>query len=393
MFGVIMAIVKNLLFALLFILFISSCKDEPTKPDENSEKFKTYIQQIDKIADSLTTKRSVKEFPGIDFSYPGIVIGVWSHNIGFSYTVVRGKKDLETGTALQINDLFRIASNTKTFTITVLLQLIDEGKLTLDDKLSSFYPDFPKADTVTIRMLCNMTSGIRQYEENNNFVSALINDYHTNFPPDELINYSKVLPYYFEPGTGFHYANVNTVICGRIIEKLTGNKLEQEIKTRIIDKLGLKNTFFPTNWLFPAGMSYAKGYEFASPTQPKAEVSEKFHPSVNWAAGAMISNFSDLKIWVEALADGKLISANMQNERLQTVYPTWSGVPVLENAKYALGIMNFKNFLGHQGDTSGYHTIILYDPIRKAGVIFLANYDGLPIETAYQVLKVLYPEL
>ncbi len=388
-----MPTVKILLSALLFILLISSCKDVPTKPDENSEKFKSYIEQIDKIADSLTTKRSDNNFPGIDLSYPGIVLGVWSHSMGFSYTVVKGKKDLETGAALQINDLFRIASITKTFTITVLLQLIDEGKLTLNDKLSRFYPDFPKADSVTIRMLCNLTSGIQQYEANNDFINALISNYQTNFPPDELINYSKVLPYYSEPGTGFHYANVNTVICGRIIEKLTGNKLEQEIKTRIIDKLGLKYTFFPTNWLFPAGMSYAKGYEFASPAQPKAEVSEKFHPSVNWAAGAMISNFSDLKIWVEALADGKLISANMQNERLQTVFPTWSGVPLLENSKYALGIMNFKNFLGHQGNISGYATIILYDPIRKAGVIFLGNYDGLVIETAYQVLKILYPEL
>ncbi len=91
---------------------------------------------------------------------PGIVAGIWAPNEGVELIYEGGYANLETKEAMGADMLFRIASNTKTFAITILLQLVDEGKLSLDDKLSQYYPDFPRGDEVTIEMLTNMRSGI-----------------------------------------------------------------------------------------------------------------------------------------------------------------------------------------------------------------------------------------
>jgi D-alanyl-D-alanine carboxypeptidase len=388
-----MTTIKKILLLLPLIFIFSSCKENTVSTGENVALNQSYISGINNIADSVTTKRKLPGYPDLDYSVPGIVISVWVKDKNFSYAVARGKADISTGRALKVNDLFRIGSITKTFVITVLLQLVDEGKISLDDKLSKFYPDYPDANKVTIRMLGNMSSGIFNYLEDIDFNNLLASEPLHEYLPADLVNYGKAHPYYFEPGAAFHYTNTATTIVGMIIEKLTGNKLENEVKTRIIDKLNLKNTFFPTDRFMPAGFSCSKGYTIESLQDFKADVTEKYSNSWLWAAGGMISNAEDLKIWAEALAEGKLISANMQKERLITVSPCFEGVPIYDKAKYGLGIMNVQGFIGHGGDILGYHTYMTYDPVRKAGAIVLLNYDGEALNETYAVLKILYPEI
>jgi len=383
----------NLLIVCLFVFIAISCKEDPANIEGNDVLFQSYIAKIDYIADSLTTKRVSTEHPELDLNIPGVVIGVWSKNIGFSYSVAKGKADVSSGRKLQINDLFRIGSMTKPFVITVLLQLVDEGKLSLEDKLSKYFPDFPNASNVTIKMLCNMSSGIFNYAENPAFQNKLNSSPLTIWEPIDLINYAKDEDFYFEPGSGFHYSNTNTCFVGLIIEKLTGNKLGQEIKTRILDELNLKNTFFASDQYFPVGYSYSKGYEIENLENFKPDVTEKYSQTWSWAAGAMISNLNDLMIWAEALGEGRLISANMQKERMVTVFPCYPGVPIAEKLKYGLGIENFVGFWGHGGDIAGYHTFLLYDPIKKAGVVVLFNYTGSALNTAYDIIKILDPAL
>lgn len=97
--------------------------------------FSLNIAKINNIADSVIFRRKLLGYPDLDYNMPGIVISTWAKDRGFSYEVAKGKADLSTGRALKVNDLFRIGSITKTFGITVMLQLVDEGKVSLGDKL------------------------------------------------------------------------------------------------------------------------------------------------------------------------------------------------------------------------------------------------------------------
>ena len=127
-----------------------------------------------------------------------------------SYVKSFGTSDIVTKAPMKSNDLFRIASITKTFVITVFLQLVDEKKVSLDDKLSKFFPDFPRAGEVTLRQLCNMTSGVFNYWETEDFVAWITEHPLKPVTPWEAIFWAKDVPFYFNPGDDFHYSNTNT---------------------------------------------------------------------------------------------------------------------------------------------------------------------------------------
>ena len=147
------------------------------------------------------------------------------------------------GTAVTNNSLFRIGSNSKAFLVVVMLQLEAEGKLSLDDKLSKFFPnDFPKWQNVTIKQMLNMTSGIPEY------TSILIETYGNNpkrnFSTDEILNEVKNKDLRYSPGSHYFYSNTNYVLANKIIEKITKNKLANEIENRIFKKLNLNHSFY-----------------------------------------------------------------------------------------------------------------------------------------------------
>jgi len=198
-----------------------------------------------------------------DLKIPGAIVGVWKGNEKYIKTF--GVSDLETGTPIKADDNMRIGSITKTFTGTVVLQLFDEGKLNLSDKLSLYFPDYPNGDNITITMLGNMTSGIYNYSDDEHFVKELINNLNRTFTPDELIDIAKSHPPYFSPGTGFHYSNSNTVLLGMIVEKITGNSLADEIRSRILIPLDMTKTIFSNDTYFPE--PHANGYIYLDSLQ------------------------------------------------------------------------------------------------------------------------------
>jgi D-alanyl-D-alanine carboxypeptidase len=282
--------------------------------------------------------------------------------------------------------LFRVGSNTKTFVITVLLQLVDEKKIPLDDKLDKFYPEFPRSSEVTIRQLCDMSSGIFNFWESQNFIDWIVANPHKVGTPWEFISWAipNPYPYGFDIGKGFYYSNTNTYLIGLIIEKITGNPIELEVKTRIIDRLQLRDTFFPVTYTFPAGTAYSKGYRATSDLKGPKDFSEFLDPCLRWAAGAIISNTDDMRIWVKECAVGSFLSKETQAERLKT-----RDFPQM-NSKYGLGITEYRGFLGHGGDTFGYHTIFLYSPTRKTTVAVLLNMDEINQHLAAQKIIDLY---
>ncbi|CAG1771808.1 partial D-alanyl-D-alanine carboxypeptidase, partial [uncultured bacterium] len=149
---------RKILLSLLLLLslFLISCSDAPTIVNQSQS---AIISRINMVTDSLLQATGV----------PGIVVGVWDPGKNISLQKGFGYGNPTTKSPLGFSDLFRIGSNTKSFVITVILQLVDEGKIRLTDKLSKYYPQFPRADEVTLHHLCTMSSGIFNYTNLDSF--------------------------------------------------------------------------------------------------------------------------------------------------------------------------------------------------------------------------------
>lgn len=307
-----------------------------------------------------------------DLNVPGAIIGVW---IGDKtpWIATMGVADLETKQPISIDDKVRIGSITKTFTGTILLQLVDEGKIRLDDKLSKYFPDFPNGNNITIEQLGNMTSGIYNYSDDSVLVADMLGNLQKGFTPQELITIAKNHPPYFEPGTSYHYSNTNTILLGLIIEQITGNPFGKEIQYRIFNPLEMKNTSFENDSNFPE--PHAHGYFYFDSTSAEPTDVTGLNPSWGWSAGAIISTLGDLFKFAKPMATGQLINSNTQNKRLKwgktmtSPHGEWANVPL----RYAFAICDFGGAFGHNGGIPGFNSFMGYIPEKDATIIVLVN--------------------
>ena len=145
------------------------------------------------------------------------------------------------GVPVKTDDYFRVGSNTKTMTATVILQLMQEGKLKLDDPVSKYYSGVPNGDTITIAQLLGMRSGLPNYT----YDPAFVKQPQKVWKPEELLALSFAKPVDFAPGAQFEYSNANYIVLGLIIEKLTGMSAPDAFQKRIFEPLGLKHTSLP----------------------------------------------------------------------------------------------------------------------------------------------------
>jgi D-alanyl-D-alanine carboxypeptidase len=168
---------------------------------------------------------------------PGVVVGVWVPGEG-EYVVARGKANLRTGEKRDLGNPFRIGSITKTFTATAVSQLVEEGKLSKNDKLSKWYPDFPNAEKITIEHLLRMQSGIVMPEGEPEQYSTT----------EEVIEGSAKQGIVFgTPGQRTEYSDINYILLGEIISKVSGNDTGDQLTQTILKPLGMKNTSYPFN--------------------------------------------------------------------------------------------------------------------------------------------------
>jgi CubicO group peptidase (beta-lactamase class C family) len=314
-------------------------------------------------------------------------------------TFVAGYANLANNAPLQSNMTFRIGSNTKTFTATVVLQLIDENTkipgtsqvVNLDTTAvailgTSAMASVPNASLITIRQLLSMTSGVYDYNDDD-FVATVYKSPATAWTPQQILATIAGKPAYFAPGAAcgqcpqycasnqttsncFMYSNTNYIILGMIIEKLTGDTAPNQIQKRILTPLKLTNTSFPTT---SAITGYVNGYQATGASQSCTgpvgaaklydDVTTCFNPTSAWTAGAMISNLTDMQTWLTALVGGKMISATMQSERTTWVLGMLEGIPI----QYGLGLMRVgigpanqaPYFQGHAGEFWGYGTVMM----------------------------------
>jgi D-alanyl-D-alanine carboxypeptidase len=223
---------------------------------------------------------------------PGLVVGIWVPGKG-KFVRAFGTGDLSTNAALRLDDHFRIASNTKTFTATAVLQLVDKGNLRLQDDLEKFIPGIPYGNQITIKELLNMSSGIYDFTTDEELVKKFVDDpLLPGWTPQDVIPVIQGHKPAFAPGTAVAYSDSNYVLLGLIVEKVTGRKLGDVIQTEILDQLGMRETSYPTTPDLPA--PFSRGYYPITDAAPR-EITE-INPDFPAGAGAMISTLRDLRI-------------------------------------------------------------------------------------------------
>ncbi len=295
-----------------------------------------------------------------DDKFPAALAAVRGRD-GRTRNYTAGVADLTTGAKVPVDGQVRIASNTKIFTATVVLQLVGEGKVRLDAPIETYLPKLVRGDgidgrNITVRQLLQHTSGLPDYDQH------IARDYfavqHTYFEPRDLIDLALAEKALFAPGTGWEYSNTNYLVAGLLVQKVTGRPISEEITNRIIKRIGLRHTYWPTVGDQTIRGRHPKGYFAAKPEDPLVDVTD-MDPSMAWAAGQLIGTPSDLNRFLTALLDGELLRPEQLKQMQTTVEaPDFS---VRGNARYGLGLASVTLSCGriawsHGGDAPGYET-------------------------------------
>lgn len=291
-----------------------------------------------------------------------------------------GFADLENRVPVTRDSVFCIGSISKQFGAAAAMQLVEAGKLSLDDTLAKYLPDFPRADRITIRNLLQHTTGIVDFEYSGTWPKAMGLERTT----DEVIATFRDLPPLFEPGQQWSYSSSNYVLLGKILEKITGEPLAQLMKTRVFDRAGLEHTRFCDSYeLIP---NRARGYMRAKAGFTPAPWS---HLAQFGLAGGICSTAHDLLRWQHALEEGKVVSAASYRE-MSTPGTLADGQPI----HYGLGLSQLR--LGnhrrviHTGGVSGFGAMLEHFPEDKLRIITLANDRSVDVahELALSILKI-----
>ncbi|ORM30102.1 serine hydrolase domain-containing protein [Williamsia sp. 1135] len=284
----------------------------------------------------------------------------------------------------------RIGSNTKTWTGTAIMQLVEEGKISVDDPVSKYRPDVPNGENITVGQLLNMRSGLYNYTETVTLNEALDNDPQKVWTPEQLLGLAFANPPYFPPGGGYHYSNTNTVLLGLIAEQLDGKPIAQIFQDRFFSKLNMSGSSFPANTDTSIPAPYASGYSYSGNIETlnepalsperiaaieagtvKPRVTTNDNPSWTWSAGQGIATANDLATWVKAMGDGELLNEATQKLRIDSVQPTDPDKP--GGAGYGYGIAQMGPMYGHIGEMPGYNSFMGYDPANDVTMVVWAN--------------------
>ncbi|KOG41418.1 serine hydrolase domain-containing protein [Streptomyces decoyicus] len=289
--------------------------------------------------------------------YPAaLAAAVDRHGRTHHYTA--GVADLRTGAKVPADGQVRAGSNTKTFTATVVLQLVGEGKVALDAPIEEYLPHLVRGEgidgrRITVRQLLQHTSGLPNYTD---FTGDLVGkERHTYVQPRALLDLALAHKARFAPGADWEYSNTNYLLAGLLIEKVTGRPLAEQITHRVIDRIGLRHTYFPGVGEEGIREAHPEGYYATKPGAPLKNITE-MDPSWAWAAGQVVSTPGDLSRFFSALSAGKLLEP-AQLAQMRTTVPAglWPG------ARYGLGVVSTPLscgglMWGHGGDIPGYNT-------------------------------------
>lgn len=300
-------------------------------------------------------------------STPGAVVGVSSPE--GTWTAAYGVAAPATGEPMEVGVRTRIGSVTKPFTATLILQLAEEGQLSLEDPIADYVQGIPNGEDITLRHLADMTSGVASYTRSTAFTDRFFADPETAFTPEELVAVGVSESPLFAPGEQFDYSNTNYILLGLVIEQVTGQSVGEVLEERIFDPLGLDETVWPgdsTEMPDP----YAQGFTLQGDTATPEAPANATHWNPTWGAtaGALISDMDDLLIYGRAMGTGHgLLEPETQRERLTSFQPPEDG--------YGLGFGCIDGWVGHTGTQPGYNTTVYYDTTTDTTVVVQATSD------------------
>ena len=310
---------------------------------------------------------------------------------GQTWAATAGVDDLGTGAPFVADNHVRIASITKTYTANAILQLVDEGELSLDDTLEQHIPGIANGAEITIEDLLAMRSGVWDFTADDDLVARFDADPMFAWTPEQTIELIKAQPADFAPGEKVVYCDSNYVLLGRILEQITGMTASEAINTMVIDRLGLQDTDFPAadqpGVPAPATTGHLPAPEGsdAAPT-----IVGDVNPQFAWTAGAITSTVDDLEAWGVELGDGTLLTPETQARRLRS--EPFDGQ---ELVGYGLGILTINDVVGHNGAIIGFSSIVLRYPEADATIVVVANestnFSTPATDIAFAFLGALYP--
>ena len=374
---------------------------------EGTTKGSSALKPIDQAALQAAVDATAEEL-----LVPGAVV-ILSTPQG-EFTVSYGTTTLGATIPPRADTHFRIASNTKTMTAAVIVQLAQEGRLDLDDPVSKYVSGVPDGDQITIADLLKMRSGLYNYTDAPEISASLDGDPTKVWTPDEVLTIAFKQPPYFPPGTAFHYDNTNYALLGLIAEEREhGKPLARILQDRLFGPLGMNDTALPASTSNTLPDPYSHGYMYGSSSfalvdqdyppdiqaaaragtlKPNDVTSQ--NPSYASAAGGVISTANDLVTWMQALVGGRVFNADYQHRWLDSLQPEDPSKP--HGQQYGDGISQLRfgpNALYfHGGEMPGYNSFMGYDPTNRLTLVVWTNLtvspDGKPTANSI-MLKVL----
>lgn len=279
-----------------------------------------------------------------------LIVGV---GLGDAPPLVAAAGTSITGVPARPDMHFRIGAMAIASQTTILMQLVDEGRVKLDDTIDKWLPDYPEAKKITLRMLADSTSGYADYESDPGFVKAFENDVFYAWPTEALLKVAFARGMVFEPGTGFQYAHTNFIVLAQAMAKATGTPYETLLQQRIIDRLSLKQTKIWTTAELPDPPLH--GF-----TKERGIFEDATYWSPSWTSytGPLNADMGDTVRLMRAIATGKTLS----KESLQLMLtPATLGMSInTPEHAFSLGLelvspwIQKAFFFGGYGGTAGY---------------------------------------
>ena len=311
------------------------------------------------------------------------------------FTVTYGTTLLGATNPPRADTHFRIASNTKTMTSAVIMELAQENKLSLDDPISKYVPEVPNGNNITIAELLEMRSGLYNYTDDPMISATMDANPAKVWTPVEVLAIAFAHPPNFPPGAQYEYDNTNYALLGVVAEKLDGKALAQVMHDRLFGPLKMRHTELPGSTVNTIPEPYSHGYlygsssaaltgepPYSSEVQAAARAGTllpKDYTNVNHsfaaAAGGVISTANDCATWIKALVAGRVLNPTYQRRWLDSLKPEDPNKP--KGQKYGYGIVQLSwgpnTIYFHGGETPGFNSKISYDPANDMTLIIWTN--------------------
>ncbi|MBE2223474.1 MAG: beta-lactamase family protein [Anaerolineae bacterium] len=363
--------IKQLILSLtLILLVLTGCTTTQNDPQAFPP---DVVAAIQTEMDDLTAG----EMP------PGMI--VWIDAPENRFEGASGFANLNDNTPMPPEGAFRIGSITKMFTATVILQLAEDGVLTLDDPLALWLPEvaaqLPYGDQITLRHLLTHTSGLFNVVEHEAYYADIFTEMEVDEaagsvtlpcvqrdPHDTLARYVYGQDALFEPGERWRYSNTNYTLLGMVIEAAAAMPLVEAYRTHIYEPLGMTSTFLDC-YEEPV-IDVVHGY--TGDGDVMTDVTE-LHESVGWSAGGLVSTAPDLTTFARGLFGGALFDEPESLAAMTTAVP---------GSSYGLGVMLRGGYMGHAGGIAGFRSVLNYAPETDTVVVMLYNHDATDPEAS-----------